>query len=175
MKNRKNFGKCKKMNKAFRKDNRGSAIVLVIIAIAMIGILASTIMWAAYVNYMIKLSDIRNKNSFYSSETVVEQIMAGMQHEASAAVSLSYQEVMQNWNNDEDEGSRFSRFTDKYLESLVASLKDASMGSGYYDRDVLESYIDADLFARVDHDDSHNTILIYTSDSADDLIGVDLG
>lgn len=144
------------MNKAFRKDNRGSAIVLVIIAIAMIGILASTIMWAAYVNYMIKLSDIRNKNSFYSSETVVEQIMAGMQHEASAAVSLSYQEVMQNWNNDEDEGSRFSRFTDKYLESLVASLKDASMGSGYYDRDVLESYIDADLFARVDPDEWDN-------------------
>lgn len=146
MKNRKNFEKQKKKNKAIRKDNRGSAIVLVIIAIAMISILASTIMWAAYVNYMIKCADIRNKNSFYSSETVVEQIMAGMQHEASAAISVSYQEVMQNWSNDEDESSRFSRFTTSYLDALVASLKHPTMGSGYYDRDVLRSYVDKELF-----------------------------
>ena len=152
MKNRKNYKKQKKKNRAFRTDNRGSAIVLVIIAIAMIGILASTIMWAAYVNYMIKCADIRNKNSFYSSETVVEQIMAGMQHEASAAISLSYQETMQNWGGTkkEDEDRRFSTFTTSFLDALIASLKDTSKGSGFYDRDVLKSYVDADLFARVD-------------------------
>lgn len=150
MKNRKNHEKQKKKNKAFRKDNRGSAIVLVIIAIAMISILASTIMWAAYVNYMIKCADIRNKNSFYSSETVVEQIMAGMQHEASVAISLSYQDVMQNWSNDEDESSRFSRFTTSFLDTLIASLKDNSKGTGFYNRDILKSYVDADLFNRID-------------------------
>lgn len=153
MKNKNNYEKKKKMNKAFRKDNRGSAIILVIIAIAMIGILASTIMWAAYVNYMIKCADIRNKNSFYSSETVVEQIMAGMQHEASAAISLSYQDVMQNWSNDEDESSRFSRFTTSFLDALIASLKDTTKGSGFYDRDVLKSYVDAELFDCVDLDE----------------------
>lgn len=158
MKNVKNFLKQKKKNKAFRKDNRGSAIVLVIIAIAMIGILASTIMWAAYVNYMIKCADLKNKSSFYSSETVVEQIMAGMQHEASAAISVSYQEVMQNWSNDEDESSRFSRFTTSFLDSLVASLKDNIKGVGYYDRDVLESYVDTDLFTHVDPDEWDNPI-----------------
>ncbi|MCM1048047.1 MAG: hypothetical protein NC433_06455 [Clostridiales bacterium] len=145
MKNGKNLTNRQKKNRALGKDNRGSAIVLVIIAIALISILASTIMWASYVNYMIKFADIRNKNSFYSSETVVEQIMAGMQHEASAAISRSYQEVMQNWDNDGDEGSRFARFTTSYLDALVGSLK-SSAGSGYYNRDVLKSYIDADLF-----------------------------
>lgn len=153
MKYRKNLGKIfeklKKRNMAFRKDNRGSAIVLVIIAIAMISILASTIMWAAYVNYMIKCADIRNKNSFYSSETVVEQIMAGMQHEASVAISLSYQEVMQNWSNDEDESSRFSRFTTSFLDTLVANLKDP-LNSRYYSRQVLEDYVDDELFDNVD-------------------------
>lgn len=144
-----------------RRDNRGSAIVLVIIAMAMIGILASTILWSAYMNYMIKCADVRNKNSFYSSETVVEQIMAGMQHEASAAVSLSYQEVMKNWNNDENESTRFSTFTTGYLDSLVASLKEdptdpegpadsATVHIGHYNRRVLEGYVDTELFNHVD-------------------------
>ncbi|MCM1261643.1 MAG: hypothetical protein NC313_14495 [Butyrivibrio sp.] len=145
MKNGKNLTNQQKKNRALGKDNRGSAIILVIIAIALISILASTIMWASYVNYMIKFADIRNKNSFYSSETVVEQIMAGMQHEASAAISRSYQEVMQNWDNDGDEGSRFARFTTSYLDALVGSLKSPT-DSSCYNRDVLKSYIDEDLF-----------------------------
>ena len=39
-----------------RRDDRGSAIVIVIIAMAMIGILATTMLWMAYMNYMIKVS-----------------------------------------------------------------------------------------------------------------------
>lgn len=133
-----------------RRDNRGSAIVLVIIAMAMIGVLASTILWSAYINYMIKCADVRNKNSFYSAETVMEQIMAGMQHEASAAVSVSYNYVMKNWNNDENESTRFNTFTVNYLDTLVNNLKDPLLGSGYYDRSVLQSYIDSGLLANMD-------------------------
>ena len=33
-----------------RRDDRGSAIVIVIIAMAMIGILATTLLWMAYMN-----------------------------------------------------------------------------------------------------------------------------
>lgn len=139
----------KKLHSLLKRDNRGSAIVLVIIAMAMIGVLASTILWSAYMNYMIKCADVKNKNSFYSAETVVEQIMAGMQHEASAAVSISYQEVMKNWNNDENESTRFSRFTDSYLDALVNSLQVSGSGGHLYDRTVLESYVDAGLFANV--------------------------
>ena len=71
-----------KLHKICRKkcDNRGSSIVIVIIAMAMIGILATTLLWMSYMNYMIKISDMRNKESFYSAEEVVEQIMAGLQN-----------------------------------------------------------------------------------------------
>lgn len=141
-------GKRKKLHNIFKRDNRGSAIVLVIIAMAMIGILSSTILWAAYVNYMIKAADVRNKNSFYSSETVVEQIMAGMQHEASAAISLSYQEVMKNWNNDENESTRYNTFVTGFLDSLVNSLKMPG-SSGQYNREILKNYVDDELFKNV--------------------------
>ena len=65
-----------------KRRNRGSSIVIVIIAMAMIGILATTLLWMSYINYKIKVNDIRNKNSFYSAEMVMEQIVAGLQKEA---------------------------------------------------------------------------------------------
>ncbi|MDD6810952.1 MAG: hypothetical protein PUD93_03655 [Lachnospiraceae bacterium] len=147
MKNRwiRRQAKGQKLHRSFRKDNRGASIVLVIIAMAMIGILASTMLWMAYLNYMIKLTDLKTKNSFYSAETVMEQIMAGMQHEASAAVSLGYQDVMKNWENYEGEGGRFQAFADVYLDTLIAYLKDSSKGNGYYDPAVLEEFIDDSL------------------------------
>ena len=129
MNNRKTEKNCiKKLHGCLRQDNRGSAIVIVIIAMALIGILVSSILWSAYMNYMIKLADVRNKNSFYSAETVMEQIMAGMQHEASAAITISYQDVMKNWEFDENETNRFNRFGTTYLDTLVKNLTDPLKG-----------------------------------------------
>lgn len=140
----------KKANESLRRDNRGSAIVIVIIAMALIGILVSAILWSAYMNYMIKLADVRNKNSFYSAETVMEQIMAGMQHEASAAITISYQDVMKNWEFDENETNRFNRFGTTYLDTLVKNLTDPLKGTGFYSLKVLQDFVDDDLFAGVD-------------------------
>lgn len=134
-----------------RCDNRGSSIVIVIIAMAMIGILATTLLWMAYMNYMIKVADIRNKNSFYSAETVVEQIMAGVQNEASEAVKAAYDEVMSNWDNLETEENRFGTFATVYLDTLADTFRDSSEGAGYYDRDILKKYVDAGIFAPADY------------------------
>lgn len=151
MNNRKTEKNCiKKLHGCLRQDNRGSAIVIVIIAMALIGILVSSILWSAYMNYMIKLSDVRNKNSFYSAETVMEQIMAGMQHEASAAITISYQDVMKNWEFDENETNRFNRFGTTYLDTLVKNLTDPLKGTGFYSLKVLKDFVDDDLFAGVD-------------------------
>lgn len=164
------LGKTGKLHRRLRRDNRGSAIVIVIIAMAMIGILASAILWSAYMNYMIKINDIRNKKSFYSAETVMEQIVAGLEHEASAAITLSYQEVMQNWNPNgtqdevvQGEADRSSRFTTVYLSSLIKSLMldtspvpgpiDPSIPKQYhYDREKLAAFIDDELYDRMDEE-----------------------
>lgn len=79
----------------------------------------------------------------------MEQIMAGIEHEASAAISVSYQDVMKNWNNDENESNRYDRFVDAYLDTLVENLKSGSLGTGYYDSDILKSFVDTELFSRV--------------------------
>ena len=129
-----------------KRDDRGSAIVIVIIAMAMIGILATTLLWMSYMNYMIKVADVRNKNSFYSAEEVVEQIMAGLQHTSADAVGVAYRDVMANWESLGSEDDRYSTFVTTYMDTLIENLKDSSLGSGYYDRDKLKAYVDADIF-----------------------------
>lgn len=129
-----------------KRDDRGSAIVIVIIAMAMIGILATTLLWMAYMNYMIKVADVRNKNSFYSAEEVVEQIMAGLRQTSAEAVGVAYRDVMANWEDLATEDQRYSAFATTYMDTLIDLLKDSSMGSGYYNREKLKAYVDTDVF-----------------------------
>lgn len=113
---------------------------------AMIGILATTLLWMAYMNYMIKVADVRNKNSFYSAEEVVEQIMAGLQHTAADAVGVAYRDVMANWESLGTEDNRYNTFATTYMDTLIEELKSPTEGSGFYNRDKLKSYVDAGIF-----------------------------
>ena len=132
-----------------KRRNRGSSIVIVIIAMAMIGILATTLLWMSYINYKIKVNDIRNKNSFYSAEMVVEQIVAGLQKEASDSVAVAYQEVLSNWDELQNESNRYSSFASTYLDTLVKHLRDTDKGDGYYKRDILKGYVDTTVWDHV--------------------------
>ena len=134
-----------------KRDDRGSAIVIVIIAMAMIGILATTLLWMAYMNYMIKVADIRNKNSFYSAEEVVEQVMSGLRRESAEAVGVAYREVLANWDNLNSEAARSNVFMTTYMDTLVDKLKHPTMGAAYYDRTKLEGYVDAGILQRLSH------------------------
>ena len=132
-----------------KRRNRGSSIVIVIIAMAMIGILATTLLWMSYMNYKIKVNDIRNKNSFYSAEMVMEQIVAGLQKEASDSVAVAYQEVLSNWDELQSESNRYSSFASTYLDTLVKHLRDTDKGDGYYKRDILKGYVDTTVWDHV--------------------------
>lgn len=148
--------KLAQFHKSFRKrrDDSGSAIVIVIIAMAMIGIMATTLLWMAYMNYMIKLADIRNKNSFYSAEEVVEQVMSGLRRESAEAVGIAYREVLANWDNLGTESNRSNVFTTTYLNTLYDKLVDPDLSKHdplepairYYDKTKLKDYIDAAIF-----------------------------
>lgn len=139
-----------------KKRNSGSSIVIVIIAMAMIGILATTLLWMSYINYKIKVNDIRNKNSFYSAETVMEQIVAGLQKETSDAVAVAYQEVLSNWEELGSESNRYSSFASMYLDTLVKHLRDSEKGDGYYSRDILEGYVDTTIWGNVNQTSWNN-------------------
>lgn len=132
-----------------KRDDRGSAIVIVIISMALIGILASTILWASYLNYRIKINDLKVKNSFYSAETVVEQIVAGVKKDVvSAAVNEAYQEVVSNWDALGTDSNRESYFVMAYIEQVEKNLGvgEAGIPAGQYDREKLEKFVDDEFW-----------------------------
>lgn len=134
------INKINKFHKEKKLNNRGSAIVIVIIAMAMIGILASTILWTTYINYMIKLNDKQTKDNFYSAEYVIEQIMAGMKNEASYAAARGYKQVVYKWNEDVFESNRQNTFNNTYRSAIVYDFIDASYKDTAFDAsgDALE-------------------------------------
>lgn len=131
-----------------KRDDRGSAIVIVIIAMALIGILATTIMWASYLNYRIKINDLKVKNTFYSAETIVEQIVAGVKKDiVSDSINEAYQEVVSNWDALGTDANRESYFVTAYIESVENLLKVSPSGApNRYDKSILHDYVDADFW-----------------------------
>lgn len=128
-----------------KKDNSGSAIVMVIIAIAFIGILGATIMWMSLSNFRMKVNDQRNKQGFYTAETVFEQIKAGLQEDASQAANTAYGVVMQNYNT-LNEIERENTFKREFKRSLIKIIsEDPTGGSTKYKVSHLQSFIDGNL------------------------------
>lgn len=148
------------------RDDRGSAIVIVIIAMALISILASTILWASYLNYRIKVNDLKVKNSFYSAETVVEQITAGVKKEiVSASVNEAYQQVLSNWDALGTDANRENFFVMAYRDQVEERLGVSGVAPVQtYDKGILEDFVD-DAFKNEDNANGHIDMDIW-NDSA---------
>lgn len=124
------------------KNNTGSSLVIVIVAIAFVGILGATIMWMSLNNYFMKTTDAKHKESFYAAETVLEQVVAGVQKEASDAIETSYRNVLQNYSS-MTESERGERFRVNYLNLVQDGLKGAA--DDEYDIEKLKGYVDSNL------------------------------
>lgn len=127
-----------------KRDNKGSAIVLVIVALAMVGILAMTIMWMSMTNYYMKSTDKGNKMGFYSAETILEQIKAGLEEDASYAAARAYAFVLtKDYSADStaDRDYEFKKAYQNYFVERVADPSDASKGT--YSLSYLLDFVDS--------------------------------
>lgn len=107
-------GKCMKLN------NAGSAIVTVIVVVAFITILATTILYVAGMNYYMKLTDNHTKQSFYEAETAMEEVKAALVKEVSDASTAAYQYVMMN-HAGMDESALEATFQHQFFTTLQAN------------------------------------------------------
>lgn len=132
-------------NRSRKQDNRGSAIIMVIIVMAFVGVLASVVMWMSMANYMMKATDRIAKDNFYSSETVLEQILVGLQGDASVAMTDSFSAVVQQYAELSAE-NRQNLFYTLYLNALKTRLQGAD--DKHYDMERLAGYVDERFFDR---------------------------
>lgn len=126
-------------HRKFHRDNRGSTLLVVILAMLMLGILGTVSLYTTYVNYSIKITERNATNNFYTAEMVMEEIKAGLEKEVSLAFTEAYLEIMQNYGA-YDPVQRTVEFQHRYLTSLSGQLASAGR-SDQVDLSKLESYI----------------------------------
>ncbi len=82
--------------KMLKNENRGSSLLIAIIAIAFIGILATVILTSSVTNYQLRVLDNQSQKSFYSAETALQEIYAGLGIVCYQELENSYTEVVED-------------------------------------------------------------------------------
>lgn len=131
------------------KDDRGSAMAMVIVIITFIAILAAILMFISYVGYQMRLLDRSGKDNFYTAETVLDEINVGLQVEVSDAIAEAYEDVMSNYALYDSAQARSNQFYDLYVAKLREALKKNPSGSdepdGRYSVERLRNYLSPEV------------------------------
>lgn len=83
--------------KNVRLDNRGSALVSVLVVTVFISILATTMLYVSAQNYQMKYTDYQNKQSFYGAEKALDSLKALLVKDVQDAYEEAYKEVSKNF------------------------------------------------------------------------------
>ena len=82
-----------KKNKIGLNDS-GSTMVMAVIAIAFVAILATVILSASLANINMKRMDSNSKNTFYTAESVLDEVKAGIGYDSINVLGESYTKVL---------------------------------------------------------------------------------
>lgn len=119
-----------------RKNNKGAALVMVIVSIAFIGMLVAMILYMSYANYIMKGTDKRTKDNFYSAEYALDVINAGIQTDISAEMSKAYVYVMQNSQGMSDSDMSVN-FRQRFMSNMLAKVQQSSTETGTWKYEYL--------------------------------------
>lgn len=115
------------------KDQRGSALVTVMIMVGFISILATTLMYVSGMNYRMKVADNKIKTSFYNTEESVDEIRANVVILVSETMKEVYPEMMASMGSSINQAdvqvtfqNIFYRKLNKKLSQYVATIPTGS-------------------------------------------------
>ena len=151
--------------KTKKSNNKGSTLVTVIIAISLVGILASLILIITQNSYVTKSVDSQSKNNFYNAEEVIDQLKLGIQNEIAASMVDAYYDVIADFNLSDDADDRKKEF-----KKLVL-LGDGSTYDGFISKIKLTS--NPSLTDAVDYKKLDMLISSYYKDSLYDKYRLD--
>lgn len=124
--------------KKCKKDNKGAALVMVVIAIAFIGMLVGMVLYMAYCNYLMKANDTLAKDNFYSAEYALDVIHAGLQMDVSQAMSEAYVTAMKDSAGMDAEAMEV-KFQTEYVNNIRTKLQVPS-NNNKWNVDYLKSF-----------------------------------
>lgn len=103
-----------------RIKDKGAAMVMVIVAIAFIGMLVAMVLYMSYANYLMKNNDRRAKDNFYTAESVLDIINVGLQKDVSDCMAQAYVKVMQRSSDMEPE-QMTTEFRKIFVERITSA------------------------------------------------------
>ena len=110
-----------------KSDNRGAALVLVIVTLAFVGMLVAMILYMAYCNYLMKSNDRLAKDNFYSAEYALDVINAGLQMDVSECMSEAYVKTLNNSSGKDSEIMEIE-FREEFVKKIKTKLQDTDAG-----------------------------------------------
>lgn len=126
-----------------KTNNRGAALVFVLFAFTIMTILVTLVLMASLLNVKMKSIDANAKNSFYSCESIMNEVKAGLQNEVSNAYKAAYLKVMQNFTLVTSDEVRQKNFKAAYIETLHTVLMNG-VDNKHYDINKLHGYLNAE-------------------------------
>lgn len=136
--NQKN-NKIQKQWQTLKRNNKGSAIVMVLVAMAFVGIMASLLMYVTFQNYQMKITDHKAKDNFYSAELAMDEIRAALQGIVYDAFSEAFEETLQIYAKD-NEKNKNTLFKESYINYLTKILS-VTGDPETYDIRILQGFV----------------------------------
>lgn len=131
------------------QDNQGAAMAMVLVIILFISIIAAVLMFLSYLGLQMRLIDRQGKDTFYTAETVLDEINAGLQQEVSSAMAKAYNDVMTQYSFLDTPLKRSNKFNEIYVDELKTALQGVS-AEGTYDISILRSYLSEEILGDID-------------------------
>lgn len=100
-----------------RGANGGSGVVTVLITVAFIAALATSLLFLSYMNLQIKISDRQGRGSFYGAEAAMNEVRSGLQELATKAIADAYTAVLQNYSATV-ESEQSEAFSNAFIKAL---------------------------------------------------------
>ncbi len=118
------------ISKWIKKDNTGATMVMALVAIAFVAILATMILAASFANINMKRMENRSKDTFYTAESVLDEVRAGLGKDGLSKLGLSYTKVLTTLVYKDDQGYQIVATNEKansdmkkyYIESMYQAL-----------------------------------------------------
>lgn len=129
-----------------RQNNRGSSIVLVVGALAVVGTFAVILLSLSLMNYRMKHVNLQAQDNFYDAEKVLDEIRAGLAVDVADAAGAAYQETLEKYStlSVDDRKKHYAKtFSTRMLSSSLAS----STNAGQWNPDYLRSLVSAETKA----------------------------
>ncbi|MDO4188194.1 MAG: hypothetical protein Q4D29_04315 [Lachnospiraceae bacterium] len=132
-------GKYKKRILDLMKDNRGSTIVMVLVAFLFVSVLVSIIMASVVVNFRMRAIDRKTKDEFYYAEKALNDVYAGLGENCASALGSAYNVTMSKYSASstgsyQDQVLAYDEFCGEFLRYIYTSIGDSyglSIGPGY--------------------------------------------